>query len=89
MEDLVFRLEIDGEYKVCEIVFSYYNEYKDKYYIIFEIEGQEELESAVLISKGDNETILEDIETDEEFDALVEEYDKYLDNTEKLTNEEQ
>ncbi len=88
MDDLKFKIEIDGIFKEAEIVFSYYDEDDDRYYIVFEIEDQEELEAAILVSKSNDEVILEDIESDEKWEKLLSEYDLFLMGAEALKNEE-
>lgn len=87
MEDLIFEIELEGKTKEAKIVFSYYNEQKDKYYIIFEVNGQEDLEAAIMISKDNDEIVLKDIETEEEYTILLEQYDLYLDRADALKNE--
>lgn len=88
MEDLNFTIEIDGKLKEAEIVYSYYDEEKDKFYIIFEIEDADNLEAAIVISNQGEEIVLEDIETDEEFNNLLKQYEDYLEQTDNLRDDE-
>lgn len=87
MEDLIFSIEIDGKTKEAKIIYSHYNEDNDKYYVIFEVEDSDNYEAAVMLSNKGDEIILEDIETDEEFNNLLNHFNEYLDNTDKLKDE--
>lgn len=77
----------DNEESLATILFTYKKD--EKNYVIFEFDDTEEISAAVYESLEDeNQGVLSDIQTDEEWDMIDEVLQQYFDELESEDDEE-
>ncbi|CCV64270.1 conserved hypothetical protein (DUF1292) [Alteracholeplasma palmae J233] len=77
----------DDEETLATILFTYNND--DKNYVVFEFDDTKEISAAIYEENDNDEGILVDIETDEEWDMIDKVLDKYFDELEAELDEEE
>lgn len=78
--NLLTIIKADGEELAAEILFTHFSEEFEKSYVVFQIVGTDEVSAAVYRPDANEEQgILDDIETDEEWEMLDELLNNYYD----------
>ena len=78
MEDRTLTLTLDnGNEVVCDILFTYHDEERDKNYVVFQVRESGEVSAAIYNEKDELSGSLDRIETEEEWEMLEELLDEY------------
>lgn len=78
----------DGTEEIVEILFTH--EHDGNHYVVFQFTDSDEISAARYVADQDNEEegVLEGIETDEEWDMLEKELEKFFDFLDEEEDEE-
>jgi len=83
MQDRELTLTLDdGSEVLCDILFTYHDEERDKNYVVFQIRENGDISAAAYDEKDDQSGSLQKIETDEEWEMLEELLDEYSNQNE-------
>lgn len=88
-ESMFILVDEDGKETKCQILFTCELEGFDNSYVVFEMLDSGEVSAARFIESSDSEGEIQDIETDEEWDALEKVLDQYYDDLDEEEEEEE
>ena len=78
MEDRELTLTLDdGSEVLCDILFTYHDEERNKNYVVFQVRESGDISAAVYNENDDQSGSLDKIETEEEWEMLEELLDEY------------
>lgn len=86
-DDQITIITEDGTEEIVDVVFTH--EHEGKLYIVFEVPNSEELTAAIYVPESDEDGLLQEIETEEEWEMIERELEKYFEDLEDSEEDEE